>query len=67
MADEIPNQNVVRVFRHGKVWLAVIGPCPGAGIVASGRTALLALARLLFALIEGGYTFDPTWTPETDA
>jgi hypothetical protein len=64
MADEIRDQNTIRVFRDGNRWLAVIGPYPeGPAVCVVHRTAFLALFQLVMKLVHGSYTFDPSWAP----
>ena len=63
MADELPDQNVIRVYRlpAGR-WQARVGP-DSAGLAAYGPTGRIALMRLAARLTDDGYEFDRDWSP----
>ena len=66
MADEIRDQNVIRLERDETTgaWTAAIGPSDGGAVVATHPSSPLeALCALVLALHSGGYIFDPSWTP----
>lgn len=65
MADEIPNQNVIRVYRSPAdgLWRAQIGPDDSRGVEQLGGTPGQALGRLVSRVHGGQYTFDPSWCP----
>jgi hypothetical protein len=69
MADEIANQNVIRIYRSPAdgQWRAHIGPDDGRGVEQLGATPCQALGRLIGQIHGGKYTFDESWCPEPTA
>jgi hypothetical protein len=65
LADEIPNQNVIRIYRSPAdgQWRAHIGPDDGRGVEQLGGTPCQALGRLISQIHGGKYLFDPSWCP----
>jgi len=63
MADEIDDQNVIRVFSLGGTWAATIGPADGRGLTRIASTPSRALALLVDAVRHGCWCFDPDWKP----
>ena len=65
MADEIDQQNVIRVWRaaDGR-WQARIGPDDERAIDAVDDSPTMAVAVLMSSLAIGGYAFDPSWAPQ---
>lgn len=61
MADEVRNANVVRVFRDGARWCALIGPDLQSGLAWFSDTPETALVGLSLMLALGGWHFDETW------
>ena len=64
MADEIKDQNVIRLERAETTgaWTAAIGPPDGRAVsVTHPSSPLEALCALVLALHSGGYLFDPSW------
>jgi len=65
MADEIPDQNVIRIYRFPAdgEWRARIGPDDGRGVEATGKSPCSALGFLIQQIHSGKYAFDPGWCP----
>lgn len=67
MGNEIPDQNVIRVWRHPTQdgWMAAIGPFDGrelkVGPHCNGPTALL---HLMAQIQRDCWSFDPSWVPQ---
>jgi len=68
VADEIENQNLIRVSRRAAngcipaYWTARVGPDPG-GLAACGFSGADAVRRLAIRLLDHGWIFDPSWEP----
>jgi hypothetical protein len=69
VADEIPDQNVIRIYRSPAdgQWRAHIGPDDGRGVEQLGATPCQALGLLIGQIHGGKYTFDESWCPEPTA
>jgi hypothetical protein len=63
MADEIPNQNVIRVSRDGLLWAALIGPDLAQGLCGFGMTPTLAILGLASRMARSGWILDESWKP----
>lgn len=65
MADEIQDQNVIKVWRDDASgwWHARIGPSDGRGVERSGHNPIELLTRLMHVIFRDGWIFDPTWKP----
>lgn len=65
MADEIRNQNVIRVTREEGFWRAAIGPDDRTGLFANGPTPERAIEGLHYVIGFFGWPFDPSYRPRT--
>lgn len=64
IADEVEKANIIRFFRDGPDWCAVIGPDPRRGLMATADhpfEAVIALVRRMYNL---GWLPDETWYPK---
>jgi hypothetical protein len=63
MADEVEKANVIRYFRDGPMWLAVIGPDAARGLMASADHPFEAVTALVRKMYNLGWLPDETWRP----
>lgn len=67
MADEIQNQNVIRVWWDDNEagWVAAIGPLDGRELKTVGHSTVWTALGMLREQIECvKWPFDPTWLPK---